>query len=105
MMSIEAMTSLKKSKARIARRDGLVPYLAQVDGDEGAFRAPFLGGYVPKGWKVVARYFVDNSGFGREGEGAYTAGEFLHVVKAGYGYGIQEAGQFQVYVREYNRIF
>jgi len=104
MMSIEAMTSETRRQARNARRKGLEPYRAEANGDEGVFRAPFLGTYVPKGWKVVEKYFVDNSGCGREGEGAYTAGEFLHAVKAGYGYAILTAGQFQVYIREYRQI-
>jgi hypothetical protein len=104
MMSIESITSQKRTEARKARREGLQPFTAQIDGDTGAFKSPFLGSYIPKGWKVTAKYFVDNSGFGTEGEGALTAGEFLIHVRAGYGYGIYEAGQFQVYIREYYRV-
>ena len=80
------------------------PYVAQTDGDSGVFKCPMLGDVIPSGWQVSEVYFVDSSGFGAEAESALTAGQFLGKIKAGHGYGILEAGQFQVYIREYTRI-
>ena len=101
MLSIESITSQRRKQSRLARKQGLQPFVAEVNGDENVVNAPFLGHYVPEGWRVTAKYFVDNSGFGAEDEPALTLRGFLKRVRAGFGYGIFEAGEFQVYIREY----
>ena len=85
---------------------------------------PFLGKnrndnpYAPKGWKRVdapaprlmcvekGYLFVDSSGFGRSGEGALSAQEFVDYIYEHdeFGYGIVEAGQFQVVVATYQTV-
>jgi len=102
----EALRAAKRAKAK-----GLVPKcLCAGDLEDGiiALRGiPFLGDYVPPGYQFVRKYFVDNSGFGDPGEPALTAEQFLAAIRKSvlsdntYGYGILEAGQFQVYVGEY----
>jgi hypothetical protein len=74
---------------------------------------PFLGDYVPEGWVKFEvngdhkTYFVDSSGLGEPGEAALTVREFLEVLKQyklsgdPFGFGIIEAGQFQVVVGVY----
>lgn len=49
-------------------------------------------------WDKVDEMFVDSSGFGAEDEPALTIKQFYEQVKAGLGYAVIEAGQFQVYV-------
>lgn len=53
------------------------------------------------GWKLVNRYFVDSSGWGRAGEPALTTEQFVSKLKPGCGYAIIGEGQFQVWVGEY----
>ena len=85
---------------------------------------PFLGKtedgepYVPAGWKRVdvkpprplgcddGYLFVDNSYCGSEDEPALSAREFVEFIYANkhLGYGIVEAGQFQVVVACYERV-
>ena len=104
MFSLEHIQAMQDEKTLRAKRLHLTPYIAKIDGDEGVRRCEFLGTYVPKGWKFVKSYFVDGSGFGTEGEPALTFGQFLGKVKAGRGYAIREAGQFQIYINEYIKV-
>jgi len=102
MYSLETMKSIQDEHTVKAKKQKLTPYIAQCDEDEGVFKMPFMGYYLPKGFEVTGNlYFVDNSGFGRDGEGALTASQFLSKVKKGFAYGIYEAGQSQVYIQEY----
>jgi len=55
-------------------------------------------------WKLVDTFFVDNSGFGVEGELALTIDQFFKKVKADFGYGVIEAGRFQVYVGCFKKV-
>ena len=83
---------------------------------------PFIGKTVPRGYeRVSVRHefgedygtgtadggylLVDSSGFGTPREVAMTGPEFLKFVRQhpGYGYGIVEAGQFQVVIGVYRR--
>ena len=104
MMSLEYIKAINREKTREARQEGLTPYIAKYDGDEGVRACPFLADYIPEGYEVVNTFFVDSSGFGQEGELALTLGQFLAKVKEGKGYAIKEAGQFQVYINEYEKI-
>lgn len=104
MMGLETMQAMNDEAVARAKKGKLTPYIAIADNDEGVFRCPKLGDYIPKGWNVVGEYFVDSSGFGAEGEPALTVRQFVGKVKAGLGYAISDEGQFQVYVREFEKI-
>ena len=104
MYSGEIIKRMNREKTEEAENEGLTPYVATKNGDEGIRRATRLGDFLPQGWEEVNEFFVDSSGFGREGEGALTFEQFLTKVRKGYGYGIGECGQFQVYIKEYKRI-
>jgi hypothetical protein len=102
MYSLETIKSMQDEHTVKAKRLKLKPYIAKLDGDKDVFKMPFMGYYLPKGFKITEnKYFVDNSGFGSESELALTANQFLTKVKQGLAYGIYEAGQFQVYIQEY----
>ena len=102
MYSLETIKSMQDEHTVKAKRLKLKPYIAKLDGDVNVFKMPFMGYYLPKGFEVTDnKYFVDNSGFGSDGELALTASQFLSKVKQGLAYGIYEAGQFQVYIQEY----
>jgi hypothetical protein len=88
---------------RKAKKAKAQPYIAKTDGDEGVFKMPFLGVYLPKGWESIAVHFVDSSGWGSENEPALTVKKFLKLVKKGNGYSLRSAGQFQVYVNEFKK--
>jgi hypothetical protein len=103
MRSLNEIVAESNRYYRQAKRDKAQPYIAKKDGDEGVFKAPFLGPYLPKGWQKVDCHFVDSSGFGQDGEAALSIRKFLSIVKEGYGYSIREAGQFQVYINEFKR--
>lgn len=81
-----------------------VLYKAIKNGDEGVFKCKNIGETCPLGYEKVNSYFVDNSGFGTDGEMALTAGRFLAQVKEGLYYGITSIGQFQVYIAEFKKI-
>ncbi len=104
MFSLEYIRAMQDEKTLQAKKLKLTPYIAKFNGDTGVRRCDFLGTYVPKGWEFVKTYFIDNSGFGSEGEGALTFRQLLGKVKAGRGYAIQQAGQFQVYINEYVKL-
>jgi len=98
---------MSQEAARKAARLHKVPYIVWPQDLEGwkaghinSLPFPFLGSYVPKGWKMVNEYFVDLSGFGAPGEPALTLKQFIDKVRVDYGYAITEAGQFQVYIGE-----
>jgi len=80
---------------------------AQVDNGivPQAVRAiPDLGDYVPEGWEMLDQLFVDATGFGQEGELAMTLKQFVHKLEPDVGYGIVQAGQFQVYIGVFKRV-
>ena len=104
MYSLEIIRKMNDEATRRARQEKAKLYIAKTDKDIGVKSCKRLGKYIPDGWKVVNTYFVDNSGFGAEDEFALTFSQFLQKVKVGRGYGIDEVGQFQVYINEYERI-
>lgn len=103
MIGLAELKRLNDKAVKRAEARKLKPYIAKCDNDKDVFSCPTLGNYIPKGYWVSNEYFIDNSGFGSDGEIALTSGQFLSKVKAGYGYAIQDSGQFQVYIREYKR--
>lgn len=68
---------------------------------------PFLGTYLPEGWKLVDQRFVDSTGKGRKYEPAMTQADFKTWVESVQaadehaGFAILEQGQFQIYVGYY----
>ena len=78
-------------------------YRAKSNGDEGVKSCKIVGNGEIYGYNLVNTYFVDNSGMGTRGESALIFDDFLRQVKANYYYGIKEAGQFQVYIGEYQK--
>lgn len=103
MMDNRELVANNDRNYREAKRKKLQPYVAKVDGDEGVFKMQNLGCYKPEGWELREKLFVDSSGWGAEGEPALTIKQFLSRVKAGLGYAICQAGQFQVYVNVFER--
>jgi len=102
MYGIDEIKRMNQEQARKSR--GKQPYVASTSTDFDAIRQiPNFGDYRPKGWKLGEVYFVDSSGMGQEGESALTINQFLKEVKAGKGYAIIEAGQFQVRIGEFKK--
>ena len=109
MMSLDMIHSESRKAARRASEDGVLPYIVEREDlvafkRGGTFPFPFTGTKRWKGWKLVKRYFVDSSGWGKAGEPALTREQFLAVLEPGYGYAILEAGQFQVYVGKFEQV-
>jgi hypothetical protein len=111
MMSLQAIQAESRKAARKAVKEHKLPFVFEQEdidriratGDVYDVQIPFLGDYVPKGWRRTERkeLFVDASGFGLPNEPAMTQDMFIEALTAGKGYAITEAGQFQVYVAEY----
>lgn len=107
-MSLESIRSASRQAAMKAARDKQKPFVVTSEdiadlqaGDLSKVKLPFLGDYVPRGFKLVRELFVDSSGFGATNEPALTQGQFYQELKPGFGYAVIEAGQFQVYVGEF----
>jgi hypothetical protein len=110
MMSAAAIRNISRQAAARAARNHQTPFIMEQEDLDETGRVlrhiPFLGNYLPKGFEKVDEYFVDSSGFGKEGEPALTFRQFCAKVRqngSGYGYGITEAGQFQVYIGVYSK--
>lgn len=104
MMDLKTIERLSREAGETVAEQNMQPLVAFVDGDEGMLKCPNLGDHCPKGWKEIDRLFVDNSGFGSEGEPALTIGQFLAKVKSGLGYAVVEEGQFQIYIGVFEKI-
>lgn len=121
MMSSEYIRQLADEAAERAKNDGREPQTflgLGHDGIRSRMRSiPFLGNYVPEGWKRVelekprslacddGYLFVDKCGMSAEDEPALTAGEFVDYIykHREFAYAIVEEGQFQVVVAGYER--
>lgn len=81
------------------------PMLAKENGVDMTTlpQIPFVGDKPIKGWREIDSLFVDSSGCGQRGEPALTIGQFVEQIKAGFGYGVTDAGQFQVHVGVFER--
>ena len=75
---------------------------------------PFLGDYVPEGWEILPdqqgeqqSLFCDSSGFGSENEPAMSVNQLVRKLEQyaqgdnNIGFGIIEAGEFQVVIGLY----
>jgi hypothetical protein len=111
MMDIGTIREMSRNAAIDAAVRHRKPLIVEAE-DIEALKAgkhlpiPFLGDYVPKGWKRTDRevMFVDSSGFGATGEPAMTLNSFFDSLIPGKGYATVEQGQFQVYVAEYEKV-
>ena len=127
MMSYEAIRDTALKAQRRAQSRGRKPKTFVGLGHDairdGIRSIPFLGKnkdestYEPKGWKRVdvdgprgmgcekGYLFVDACGMGSRNEPALTVGEFVEFIydNKHLGYGIVEAGQFQVVIACYER--
>lgn len=100
--------------ARKAAQEGLTPFVfwdkQEIDCCP-PFPFPQLGDHKPKGWREIPELemFCDSSGFGQEGEPALTVEQFisrLHELvdeNCCRGFGIGDVGQFQLYVKVYEK--
>lgn len=107
MMSIETIYQLNAKAARKARAKCVKPLVMTQDIVD-AYKAgkapgsiPMIGDYRPRGFKLVDTLFVDSSGFGSPSEPALTQSQFFERLRVGLAYGVVSAGQFQVYVGEF----
>ena len=99
-IAIKSISDVAAYRAAQEEQEPLVIWNAERD----ARGIPFLGDYVPQGWRPQDEPFmVDSSGFGEPGERALTQDQFVEHLKAHptLGWAIVEAGQFQVWVQAY----
>ena len=122
MMGIETIRNISNVAAYRAAEEGKYP-LTVVD-ERDVHHIPFLGDYVPAGWRKATwadvetkprnvwysnpgedvTFMVDSSGWGSAGEPALTFDEFAqYALSSGLGWAIDQTGQFQVYVTGYVR--
>ena len=131
MMSIEYINTLAREASERAQSEGKEPETFAGLGHDGirarVSRIPFLGKdakrdgepYVPAGWERVdapaaPKYmacekgylFADSSSFGTSDEPALSLTELTDYIynHRDLGYGIVEAGQFQVVIATYRRV-
>jgi hypothetical protein len=113
MQSLSQIQQASREAAQKAAAQKKVPFVVEMedvqalmhDNASGRVHFPFLGDYVPRGWKRTDTepFFVDATGFGKPGEPALTCKQFASKLVPGRGYAVIEAGEFQVYVAEYVR--
>lgn len=112
MMSLATIEYLSREAGRTASQKGLFPYVP-IHEDEIKTYPPFpfpnLGDHRPKGWKLVDTLFCDSSGWGADDEPALSEKQLvaklleLQGSDKTYGYGIIEAGQFQLQLGVFER--
>ena len=103
MMGLETIRRMNAEAVEVAEEEGKMPFVAICDGDTGVFSSPLFGDYTPAGWKQIDEFFVDSSGLGAEDEPALTRKQLLRKVKEGLGYGIGDRGQFQLFIRVFEK--
>lgn len=126
MMDLRQIEQESRAAAKRAARQKREPLMVEKEdlelGVKGISGIPFIGDYIPKGWRKVdiidewyggdeemrgvyhAGFFVDASGFGASYEPALTIDQFIEKMRPGYGYAVIEAGQFQVHVGVFERV-
>lgn len=106
MMSTRQIEEDSRRAARRAAREHKKPFLFEEEdrGKMDHLKIPNIGDYRPKGWELVGTLFVDSSGWGSPGEPALTQDQFMNRMKAGMGYAVIKAGEFQVYVGEFKKL-
>ena len=111
MMSIEYIQKLADDAGTLARHQRQEPLVVADTPflDDDLRGMPNMGDYVPDDWELVKTHFVDSSGFGEEGELALTLDQFKTLVRTEiaqfpddiFGWGLVQAGQFQVYIGQF----
>jgi hypothetical protein len=104
MLGAAEIKRISQEAAARASKEHLVPYIIwkeDIGMQETCKRLPFIGDYVPKGWRLIETHFVDSSGCGTEDEPAETIQHFVDNLVENRGYAVVEAGEFQVYVGEF----
>lgn len=109
MMDIATIRAMSRKAAVESRKNHIEPFYVEAEDIEDfksgtTFPFPFIGDRNPRGWKKVNEYFCDSSGFGAPDEPALTRDQLIEKLRPGYGYAITEAGQFQVYVGEFELV-
>lgn len=104
MMSLESIEQLSREAGERAAKEKREPLIAFTDKDEAVVKCPNLGDYVPDGWKLIYRLFVDKMGFSEAGFAALSVDQFIEKVKSGLGYAIVEEGQFQIYIGVFEKV-
>lgn len=79
-------------------------FQANEDHDKNVFSVKMLDLDELNRFEEVDSHFVDFSGWGKKGEPALTADEFLEKVVAGRFYAVTGIGQFQIHIGEYIEI-
>lgn len=118
----------RKAAEQAAKRKKTPVLIEQEDiDDESLPQVPHIGDHIPEGWERVdikgwedphagirprdeshsnpGILFVDSSGIGSPVERALTQAQFRKTVKPGYGYAVVSAGQFQVKVGVFKRVY
>ncbi len=115
MLSLSTIRKISRDAAIIAARQNKIPFTvepqdladwkARFNAGTLKFPFPFLGNYVPQGWRRTDRdlLFVDSTGYGRENEQALTVTATIDALIPGKAYAIIQTGQFQLYLGEYER--
>jgi hypothetical protein len=113
MMSLATIHALEREAGKNAAQEGLLPYVPIHENEIETyppFPFPILGDYRPKGWELVEELFCDSSGWGGSGEPALSVPqlkrkliELQRANNATYGYGVTEAGEFQLYLGVFKR--
>ncbi len=106
MMGIEHIQAMAEDAGLEAKTRGLEPYVYGYSEEISTpFPFPHLGDYVPEGWELEERHFVDSSGMGDDNEPALTFRQFIKVIldrqEDGPGWAVLEVGQFQLWVGEF----
>ena len=118
MMSLATIKAMQREAAYKAMAEKKTPFIYWNEGEVDEYERfpfPFLGDYVPEGWELVDQFFVDATGLGQDWEPALSVRQFRELLKEkikesreklGHnpGWAIVEAGQFQVYVGQYQRV-
>lgn len=112
MMSLGSIKAESRRTGQRAAQQAMMPYVP-IHEDEIKTYPPFpfpnLGDHRPRGWKLIEELFVDSTGLGADDEPALSIRQFkdklieLERSDKAYGYGITEAGQFQLYVGVFER--
>ena len=110
MMSLSAIQAESRKAAAKAAYRNKKPYLVEQEDIDLWSRGrhqlpfPFIGDYVPKGFKLVDILFCDSSGLGTENEPALTYEQLIKKLEVGKCYAITETGLFQIYVGVYELV-